>query len=250
MARRRSEPVSPRIAGARIAGHSGGPISSRRGEVRLPASVAVLVAIALYTALPNHLLVAPRYLIPAVELALLVPLIAINPTHLTRETRWSRIVSLSLVFVIIAANLVSLGILMHDLVSARVHDGTQLLWAALQVWLTNIVAFALAFWELDRGGAVARIQRSREQLAIADFRFPQDEDDDTVVEVAAGASRHADWMPTFVDYLYVSITNSTAFSPTDTMPLSTRAKMLMSVQAIAALVTSVLVIARAVNSLN
>jgi hypothetical protein len=234
----------------KLAGRSGGANSARRGEVRVPASIAVLAAIALYTALPSDLLVGPRYVIPAVELALLVPLIAINPKRLTRETRWSRIVSLALVLVIIAANLVALGLLMHDLISSKTSDGKQLLLAALQVWLTNIIAFALVYWELDRGGAVARIERSRARLQLADFRFPQDEDADNVVEVAAGASQYSDWVPTFVDYLYVSVTNSSAFSPTDTMPLSTRAKLLMSIESVAALVTSVLVIARAVGSLN
>lgn len=234
----------------RLAGRSGGRNSARRGEVRVPASIAILIAIALYAALPSELLVGPRYIIPVVELALLIPLIAINPTRLTRETRWSRIVSLVLVFVIITANLVALGLLLHDLVESKASDGKQLLLAALQVWLTNIIAFALAFWELDRGGAVARIERSRPRLQLADFRFTQDEDDDNVTEIAAGASQHSDWVPTFVDYLYVSITNSSAFSPTDTMPLSTRAKALMSVEAVAALITSVLVIARAVGSLN
>ncbi|MCU1613420.1 MAG: hypothetical protein JWO98_960, partial [Frankiales bacterium] len=77
-----------------------------------------------------------------------------------------------------------------------------------------------------------------------------DEDADTVIEVAAGSSEKADWIPTFADYLYLSTTNSSAFSPTDTMPLSTRAKALMGVQATAALLTSLLVIARAVGALH
>jgi hypothetical protein len=87
-------------------------------------------------------------------------------------------------------------------------------------------------------------------MAPADFRFSQDENDDAVTEVAVGASGQADWVPTLIDYLYVSLTNSSAFSPTDTMPLSPRAKILMSVEATAALLTSVLVIARAVGALQ
>ncbi|MFE2103865.1 hypothetical protein ACFW9W_44095, partial [Streptomyces sp. NPDC059468] len=131
-----------------------------------------------------------------------------------------------------------------------VKDGRGLLVAALQVWLTNIIVFGLAYWELDRGGPVSRTQVPRCALPLADFRFSQDENDDAVEEVADGASRTSDWVPTLTDYLYVSVTNSTAFSPTDTMPLSTRAKLLMSIQSVSALLTSLLVIARAVSILH
>ena len=90
----------------------------------------------------------------------------------------------------------------------------------------------------------------RERLPLADFRFSHDENDDNVIEVSAGCSIKADWIPTFVDYLYLSTTNSSAFSPTDTMPLTSRAKVLMGIEATAALLTSLLVIARAVGALH
>jgi uncharacterized membrane protein len=226
------------------------PRHERRGEPRLPAVAATLVAVALYLVLPQQLLIAPRYLLPALELLLLVPLVAINPRRLTRQTRSFRVLSLTLVLVIAASNLTALAILVHDLVHAGVKDGRSLLVAALQVWLTNIIAFGLAYWELDRGGPVARTQSPRADLPLADFRFSQDENADTVQEVADGASATSDWVPTLVDYLYISVTNSTAFSPTDTMPLSSRAKLLMSVESISALITSLLVIARAVSILH
>ncbi|MEW2258279.1 hypothetical protein [Streptomyces sp. NPDC047869] len=226
------------------------PRHERRGEARLPAVVATLAAITLYLALPQRLLIAPRYVLPALEFLLLVPLVAINPKRLTRQTKMFRVLSLTLVAVIAASNLVALGLLIHELVYAGVKDGRGLLVAALQVWLTNIIVFGLAYWELDRGGPVSRTQAPRDELPLADFRFSQDEDDDAVEEVAAGASRTSDWVPTLTDYLYVSVTNSSAFSPTDTMPLSTRAKFLMSVQGVSALVTSLLVIARAVSILH
>jgi uncharacterized membrane protein len=168
-------------------------------------------------------------------------LVAINPTRITRETQWSRVIGLVLVGVVIGTNLVSLGYLLHELAALHVSDGRELLLAALQVWLTNNVAFALVYWELDRGGAVARLPSSDKPQQRKDFLFPQDD------PKVAGAS---EWIPVFVDYLYVSITNSTAFSPTDTLPLTTRAKALMSVQAVVAMVTSLLVIARAVNVLH
>ncbi|MGW7101834.1 hypothetical protein [Streptomyces sp. NPDC054838] len=226
------------------------PRHERRGEARFPAVIATLTAILLYLALPQQLLIAPRYVLPALEVLLLLPLIAINPRRLTRQTNAFRFLSLVLVLLIVASNLTALGILIHELVYAGVDDGRSLLVAALQVWLTNIIAFGLTYWELDRGGPVSRTQAPRGELPLADFRFSQDENDDAVQEVADGSSKVSDWVPTLIDYLYVSVTNSTAFSPTDTMPLSVRAKVLMAVQSVAALLTSLLVIARAVSILH
>ena len=82
-----------------------------------------------------------------------------------------------------------------------------------RVWATDVIAFALIYWELDRGGPVARTQEPREELPLADFRFTQDKTQDTVIEVSAGSSKKSDWVSTFVDYLYLSTTNSRALSP-------------------------------------
>ena len=222
----------------------------RRGEARLPATLAVLTAIALYALLPETLLVLPRLLIPTLGGLLLVALIAVNPRRLTRQTRLSRIASIVLVGLIGLANAVALVMLLHALLASHVQDGRQLLIAALQVWLTNIIVFGLAFWELDRGGPVARTQRPRTELNPADFRFSQDENHDTISEVAAGSSKKSGWVPALHDYLYVSLTNSTAFSPTDTMPLTGRAKLLMGLECSSALIVSVLVISRGVGILQ
>lgn len=226
------------------------PAGHHRSEARLPGALAVLVAVLLYAVLPQRFIVGPRYLLPILTGLLLVPLLVVNPRRFTRQTRLSRTFSLAVVLVIAAANLVSLGMLLHALLNATANQGRSLLIAAAQIWLTNIIVFGLAFWEMDRGGPVARSQLSRAQLPPADFRFCQDEDAETVTEVAVRSSVRSNWIPTFVDYLYVSVTNSVAFSPTDTMPLSTRAKLLMAVQSVMALLTSVLVIARAVNILR
>ena len=118
------------------------------------------------------------------------------------------------------------------------------------VWLTNIIVFGLAFWELDRGGPVIRTQKPRGQIPNADVRFSQDENHDAVPEVAAGSSKQSGWVPALHDYRYMSLTNSTAFSPTDTMPLTGRAKLLMGVESTSALVVSVLVISRGVGILQ
>jgi uncharacterized membrane protein len=109
-----------------------------------------------------------------------------------------------------------------------------------------MIAFALVFWELDRGGAVARLPSSGVPKGRADFLFPQD--DTKVGRLAMGGN--VEWLPMFFDYLYLSITNSVAFSPTDTLPLTSRAKALMAFEAILAMVTSLLVVARAVNVLT
>ena len=171
---------------------------------------------------------------PRAGSALLIAVVLTNPRRLTRETRISRSAALLLTALVLVTNLVSLGLLIHDLVSKKVHSGGSLLLSALQVWATDVIAFGLVYWALDRGGPVARTQTPRERLPLADFRFSQDENDDNVVEVG-GSSIQADWIPTFIDYLYLSTTNSSAFSPTDTMPLTSRAKVLMGIQATAAL---------------
>jgi hypothetical protein len=220
-----------------------------KGENRVPPAAAVLVAAASYALLPETLLFAPRFVIPAAEVALLIALVLTNPRRMVRQTRWSRATSAALASVVIIANLVALGILVSRLSSPHT-GGSPLLVAAMQVWLTNVIGFGLLFWELDRGGPVARRRLRRDHLPPADWRFSQDENADAVVEVAAGASTESGWIPTFVDYLYLSLTNSSAFSPTDTMPLTSRAKVLMGLEATAALLISLVVIARAVGALG
>jgi hypothetical protein len=212
--------------------------------------VATLLAAALYALLPGTLIVGPRFVIPSLEIALLAVLVAVNPVRMSRNTRWSRKISLALIGLIAVTNMIALVVLLREL--ARVGNGQSggLLLAAGQVWLTNVIVFGLAYWELDRGGPVTRTEARRTDLPRADFRFSQDENLQTVTEVKIGSSDIADWVPSYLDYLYVSLTNSSAFSPTDTMPLSSRVKVLMGLQATAALITSVLVIAKGVGGLG
>jgi hypothetical protein len=234
-----SDPLDEELSHRRTAG----------GENRIPPALAVLVAAVVYALLPQSLLLGPRFAIPIIELALLGALIATNPRRMVRQSRWSRIAATALAGLVIAANLAALGLLIARLVVPGTSGGSLLL-GAMQVWVTNVIGFGLLFWELDRGGPVARRNVRRNELPPADWRFSQDENDDAVVEVAAGSSKKSEWVPIFIDYLYVSLTNSSAFSPTDTMPLTSRAKALMGLQATAALLTSLLVIARAVGSLG
>lgn len=220
-----------------------------RSEHRWPAAVAILIAVALYATLPSSFTPALRYVVIGLAVALLVPLVILNPHRLRRETAWSKILSRGLTALLLGANLVALGQLVYQLVAERA-DGPGLLLASVQVWVTNVIAFALVYWEMDRGGPVARRNLPRGEVELADFRFPQDEDHDAIDEVAGRSSKASDWMPGYVDYLYFSASNSMAFSPTDAMPLTHRAKLLMVSEAFLGFVILALVIARAVSLLG
>lgn len=213
-------------------------------EPRWPASLAVLAALGLYGGLPDTLIALPalRWLLPALELALLIPLTIAAPYRSHDEPRWQRYGALALIALINAANVLSLGLLVHTLLqgtaNGRAIVGSHLLVGALSIWLTNVLVFALWYWELDRGGPDERSHHAHRQ---PDFLFPQ-------MTTPHCAPEH--WSPTFLDYLYVSSTNATAFSPTDTLPLTPAAKTLMLTQALASLLTIALVAARAVNILG
>jgi uncharacterized membrane protein len=212
------------------------PVMAHR-ESRWRAAVAILAVVGVQLLLPQSLTFGPMFALPAIELVLLAAILASNPNRLTAESRDMRLVSLALIGVIGLANLVSLELLVDALLNGGTTSGRLLILSALGVWLTNIVVFALVFWELDRGGPRAR---SVGEPVEPDLLFPQ---------MSLDQPRFASWLPSFEDYLYLSFTNSTAFSPTDTMPLTGRMKMAMLVQSLLSLVTIALVGARAVNLL-
>lgn len=221
-----------------------------RAEHRWPAVIALLLALGLYATLPSTFLPPLRYTVVAIGLLMLIPLIGLNPARLRRQTRWSKYLATGQALLLVAANEVALVQLIILLTSSGKQDGPTLLLAALQVWVTNIIGFALVYWELDRGGPVSRRHAERKDLPAADFRFPQDEDHDAVEEVATRSSVKTGWVASFVDYLYFSASNSMAFSPTDTMPLSPRAKIFMVIEAAGGFVLLALVIAHAVALIN
>lgn len=128
--------------------------------------------------------------------------------------------------------------MVDHLLYGGITKGRPLLYGAVSVWLTNIIVFGLWFWELDRGGPMAR---ARAKERHPDFLFPQM----VTPEIA-----QPNWRPEFVDYLYVSLTNAAAFSPTDTMPLTRAGKTLMSAESLVSIVTVGIVAARAVNILG
>jgi hypothetical protein len=218
----------------------------RRPEHRFAVSVAIIGILVLYAFLPQDLLGNIRYVVIGLVLVLLIPVVVLNPRRLSRETAWSRWLTLGLAIVITITNQITLVLLIGVLV-AGTHQGPELLLAALEVWGTNVLGFALLFWELDRGGPVARHRLEREALRPADFRFPQDEDHDAIAEVAVRSSQKSGWVPQYIDYFYFSLSNSMAFSPTDTMPLSHRAKLFMALESFAGFVILALVIARGVS---
>lgn len=224
-----------------------GQPTAARAEHRWPVAGALIVALVLYGTLPSSFTPGLRMVVVGLGIALLVPLLVVNPVRLHRETTWSKVLSRSLTGLLLVANQVALVQLISQLLTEGRADGPTLLLAAVQVWLTNVIAFALLFWEFDRGGPVTRTQVDRADLPMADFRFPQDEDHDAVSEVAVRSSIASNWTPSYLDYLYSSLSNSMAFSPTDAMPLSHRAKVLMGLESFAGFVILALVIARAVS---
>ncbi|MEN2741533.1 hypothetical protein ABCS02_27430 [Microbacterium sp. X-17] len=215
-------------------------------EHRWPAVIGTLVALVAYALLPSVVPPIARWSVVGVCVLMLIALIIYNPHRLARESKWSRRAEIALAVLILAANQIAFAETVVRLLNKH-GNGQEILLASLQVWLTNVIAFALVYWTMDRGGPVARVSLPREKLPLADFRFPQDEDKDDVVEVARGASQVMDWVPNYIDYFYFSLSNSMAFSPTDTMPLTHRAKLLMALESFAGFVLLALVIARAVS---
>lgn len=205
-------------------------------EPRWMVSGALLVAVTLQLLLPDTLVLRPRAVAPALELAICAVLLVANPGPVRDRHPALRPLSLALIGVLALTNAVSTVLLIDFILTGSGVAATTILASGASIWLTNVIVYALWYWEFDRGGPAAR---ARATTQTPDFLFPQ----------MADARLDPDFRPTFVDYLYVSFTNATAFSPTDTMPLSRWAKALMTSQALVSLVVVGLVAARAVNIL-
>lgn len=207
-----------------------------QGENRLPVILAIVAAILLQAFLPDRLDLRPGWLLPSVEAVLLVGLSLFNPMRMDRYHPAARAASIGLTGVITVGNAISAALLIHAIITGQgTSNPNVLLGSGAAIYVTNIVAFGLWYWELDRGGPVSR---ARGVDPHPDFLFPQ---------MVSQQVARPDWEPHFLDYLYVSFTNATASGPTDTMPLSRWAKMLMAAQSAIALAAVVLVITRAVN---
>ncbi|MDA8271727.1 MAG: hypothetical protein M0Z39_10090 [Actinomycetota bacterium] len=207
-------------------------------EHRLPATVAILLSAVIYSLLPAKLIFGPRYVLPVLELIILIPIAVSNPMKITKESRNLRGLSFLMIGLVNLANAINLALLCYRLVAGGSTSGRSLIYASGAIWVTNVLIFGLWFWELDRGGPYARCSNLRRN---PDFLFPQMSNPETA---------RKKWVPTYMDYLYVSFTNALAFSPTDTMPLTPMAKFLMLTQSLVSVITVVLVAARAVNILH
>jgi hypothetical protein len=212
-----------------------------RGEQRWPVTVTVAVAVVLQIRLSDRLTQPlPHLLLPTLEGALGVGLIVANPVRFERRGVLARTASIVLIMLITAANAVSAVLLVRAIVEGLPSTGHAgpLFASGASVWATNVIAFGLWYWEFDRGGPVRRAEGTAQH---PDLLFPQ---------MSSPELAPPEWEPYFVDYLYMSFTNATAFSPTDVMPLARWAKLTMAVQSAVALLVGVLVIARAVNILT
>jgi hypothetical protein len=209
----------------------------------------VAATLVLDFSLPARVTVGPSWVLPAFEGLLLIGLIAISQHPRIRNSPVRRWISMGLIGLVSLANIVSLILLCHLMLKGALYgkhltgpasstEGHKLILGGIVLWATNVLLFSLWYWELDRGGPIVREQG---KAALPDFLFPQMIDPQFAPP---------GWTPTMIDYLYVSFTNATAFSPTDTMPLTRWAKMLMALQSGTSLATLGLVVARAVNILQ
>jgi uncharacterized membrane protein len=196
--------------------------------------LAILAAIILQLLLSARLSVGPKLIVAAAEGLLLIALTVFTLQKPRIALRLRRMLAILLIAIISLANISSLVLIINDLLGSRVITGKELLLSGLAIYLTNIIIFGLWYWELDdpkQGG-------KGDNIISGDFLFPQ------------MTINRQDWSPTFFDYLYISITNASAFSPTDSLPLTHRIKLLMTLQSLTSLVTVALVAARAVNILS
>jgi hypothetical protein len=187
--------------------------------------------------LPGQSAIRLPWLVPALEAALLVALVAGNPARLARRSHWVHTIAVAIVILLVVAALWATGFLVYDLIEGHgvSQSATRLLASGALVWFGNNLAFGMLYWLLDSGGPIARIGNP----TPIDFAFTQQ----LSPEIAAPG-----WRPVFLDYLHLGFTNATAFSPTDVMPLTLRAKYVMLVQSTVAIALIGLVVARAVNA--
>jgi hypothetical protein len=204
-----------------------------------PAQLAVAAALLLYLALPDKLTLGPDWMLPAAEGLLLAGLVWASPwTRRSHPRPWRRHLALFLSISVALSNVVSLGLLIHFVVTGGKAGGYELVLSGTEIWGTMVLIFAVIYWELDGGGPTARATDAGGPPWSFFFASWGTE------------VNRPGWRPMFVDYLYLSFTNSTAFSPTDTMPLTPGVKLLMMFQGFSALVTIGVIVARAVGLLG
>jgi uncharacterized membrane protein len=207
-------------------------------ESRWPSVGAVVAAMVLTVLLPGQLRLVPAWLLVLIEAVLLLALVLGDPGRIDRRSSQLRILSIALVAVLVLNSLIATYLLVGDLIHGgkETNSASALLIAGSVVWASNNIAFSLLYWELDGGGSAQRTHSWPNRRV--DLAFPQDLNPHVAHDV---------WLPRFIDYLYLGLTNATALSPTDVMPLAPWAKIAMGVQSIISLAILGLVVARAVN---
>jgi uncharacterized membrane protein len=215
------------------------PIARPTPERRWPMATAVLTAIVLQVITPHAGRLKFWWVFPVLEVAALLAVIVRDPGRIDRRTRQARRTTLVLIGLLTVGTLGALVVLALDVVDKSYSNvgATALLGRGAALWVTNVVVFSLWFWDVDRGGAAERAAGSK---IPPSFGFPEEAMPDLVPD---------GWIPRYPDYLFLSFTNATAFSPTDTLPLRIWAKMSMMVESVISLITAILVIARAINVL-
>ena len=216
------------------------PAQAPRGEHWWPVALAIVAAAVLHVALPAKYRVNPPWLAPAVLLGLLAALIIGDPGRIDRQKTWLRILTGAVIACLTLANLAAAARLVHDILSNNklyATNATGLLATGGVIWATNVIAFGLWYWDLDRGGAAARAHHPQANPA---FIFP---------EMLHTGYVPATWVPQFVDYLTLGFWTATAFSPTDISAIKPWAKLMMITEAAVSVVIGALVIARAINIL-
>jgi hypothetical protein len=208
-----------------------------RWPIALAVSAFISITIGLRILEPHHESLGPPWLVPGIEIAMLLALVAADPARLSARAKWLRKVSIALILSLAVVAVLSTTVLITDLIKgARVTESaTSLLTSGALIWLGNILVFGLLYWQFDSGGPLARYRGERE---YPDLAFTQQ----MSPELAPPG-----WRPQYVDYLILGLTTSTAFSPTDVMPMVTWAKLTMALQSLISLMVFGLVIARAVN---
>lgn len=206
------------------------------GESRWLVSITVGVAITVQFLMPARYTLHPSWVLPGIETAIAVVITIFHPPGMVTRSRWIRVSSQTLLGIAALTNASSLVLLVNDITGGGKVPADQLLGGGAAIWLVNTIIFGMWYWEFDRQGPAARAAGENDQ---PDLLFPQMTDDHLA----------RNWEPTLLDYLYVSFTNATAFSPTDTMPLTRWIKVLFACESAVSLITVGLVAARAVNIL-
>jgi hypothetical protein len=204
-------------------------------------ALAVLAAAGLRAGLPPQLRDGDaRWAFAVVVVVLLGVLIVGDPGRIDRDSTWLRVMTGTLIGLISAVNAAAAVRLVAGIIDAVKFstDANVLLASGGAIWLSNVITFGLWYWDLDRGGAAARARGSGRQPA---FVFPEMVN---AQYVAPG------WYPKFVDYLYLSFTTATAFSPTDVSAIRRWAKLMMMAEEAISLLVAILVVSRAVNILR